>query len=315
MSTVAVVICTYNQRETIVHAVESVLRQTRPPEEVVIVDNGSGDGTPDLLRERFGHLPNVRLMMFDTNLSITRRLNAAISATRSDYVSILYGDDYYLPDKLEKQVDAFAGLGPEYGVVYSPGFRLFVGTGALAVDRTLTSSGHILGELLRADGVFINPISPLMKRRCFEAYPFNEDVFVEGELIFYRFAIDWRFKYIDTPLVVMRDHDTNIGKDVDRNVRIYMKLFDHLEAEQRFPREYLRLVRRLRGRMWAVAAFHALRDREDQRLARECVRHVGRYSPTLFLQRRLIVATVMAHAPRAALRAFNRFRNRTRAVG
>ena len=198
---VSVVLCSYNQGHYIADAVDSVISQTYSNWELVVVDNGSTDDTRERL-QRYRNDTRIQLLLHDDNRAVTSRLNEGIAASRSDLISLLYSDDYYLPSKLERQVDAFSQLGPDYGVVYSPGYRLDVKTGGRTLDRSLSVSGDVLEALLlrHAEG-FINPISPLMRRECFERYPFQEDLFVEGESINLRFAMTFKFFFLDEPLV------------------------------------------------------------------------------------------------------------------
>ena len=58
----AVIVTSYNYRAFVAEAVDSALAQTRAPQQVVIVDDGSTDGSPDFLRERYGHDPRVTLL-------------------------------------------------------------------------------------------------------------------------------------------------------------------------------------------------------------------------------------------------------------
>src|SRR5206468_410930 len=106
--------------------------------------------------------------------SVSRRMNQGLAVANGDFVSILYADDYYLPEKTEKQIEAFARLPVEYGVVHSPGYRLNVLTGRRWIPPTIRRDGWILPVLLSEyDRAIINPISPLVRRSCFEEYPFH----------------------------------------------------------------------------------------------------------------------------------------------
>src|SRR3954451_6824906 len=116
---VSVILNCYNQAEWVAEAVESVLNQTFRDFELLIVDNGSTDGTPKILQS-YASDPRVRLSLHQENVAISRRFNEAVDAARGEFVSFLYSDDYYLPQKLERQVALFDQLGPEYGVVYGP---------------------------------------------------------------------------------------------------------------------------------------------------------------------------------------------------
>jgi len=99
--TVACVIPTYNRRELVMRAVLSALEQTRPPDEVVVVDDGSTDGTSDALLEAFGK--QVRVIVQE-NAGVSAARNKGIQESVSTFVAFLDSDDYWLPNKLEAQL-------------------------------------------------------------------------------------------------------------------------------------------------------------------------------------------------------------------
>src|SRR5437867_12903191 len=108
---VSVVLCVHNERKYLDDAVRSVLQQTYPAVELILVDNGSTDGSIEKLRE-YGQAARTRLLAFPTNEQITKRLNQGIAEANGTFVSILYGDDFYLPEKIAKQVATFQTLAP-----------------------------------------------------------------------------------------------------------------------------------------------------------------------------------------------------------
>src|SRR5688572_7176042 len=93
---VSVVLCTYNQAPYLAEAIESVLSQTHRNFELIVVDNGSTDGSQELLAD-YAADPRVRLQLHRENGPVTRRLNEAMACASGEYVSVLYADDYYLP--------------------------------------------------------------------------------------------------------------------------------------------------------------------------------------------------------------------------
>ncbi|KAA3633709.1 MAG: glycosyltransferase [Proteobacteria bacterium] len=101
----SVVIPVFNRREQVGRAIESVLAQTRPPEEVIIVDDASGDGTPEAVRRRF---PDVVLLENDRNRGVSHSRNRGVARARGDWVAFLDSDDEWLPAKLARQCEALA---------------------------------------------------------------------------------------------------------------------------------------------------------------------------------------------------------------
>ncbi len=99
---VSVVIPAYNAEATIERAIESVLRQTRPPEEIIVVDDGSTDRTAEKVRQ---YEPKVRYLYELNNGPSNARNLGILSAQQGEWVAFLDADDEWLPEKLECQVN------------------------------------------------------------------------------------------------------------------------------------------------------------------------------------------------------------------
>lgn len=306
---VSIILCGYNQRAYLNDAIASALRQTHQNLELIVVDNGSTDGSREVA-ETVESDPRVRLLLHSANGPVTQRLNEAIALASGEYVSLLYADDYYLPHKLERQLQEFSRLPSDYGVVYSPGYREDERTGRRWLDRTLKVSGWILKEMFdRRDDGFINPIAPLLRRQCFIDYPYDEDLFVEGEMIFWRIAMKYKFHYLDEPLSVMREHAGNIGKAVKKNAEMVLAVYDKLAREPEFPPELLHDLTTLRGDFIGGCAWLGIRLAEDPRWARSCVVAALRWQPRQIVRPRMLATLALCVMPAGAVRAFNRALN------
>ena len=108
---VSVIVPIYNQAGFIRETVESVLSQDHPNIELVLSDDGSTDGTSDVLREyAAGEPERVKLVASEENTGIAGAFNRALDAHTGDYVAWLGGDDVMLPGKLSRQIAAHARL-------------------------------------------------------------------------------------------------------------------------------------------------------------------------------------------------------------
>lgn len=102
---VSVIIPTYNRVATVTRAIDSVLAQTYPHFEIIVVDDGSTDNTREVLNERYG---DRICYVYQTNKGQAAARNAGIAAARYDLVAFLDSDDYWLPRKLEVQAPLMA---------------------------------------------------------------------------------------------------------------------------------------------------------------------------------------------------------------
>ena len=96
---VSVVIPTYNRSSQLVEAVDSVLAQTMPPSEVIIVDDGSIDETPDIFAKAAAPIKYLRIL----NSGVSAARNVGVRAATGDWISFLDSDDKWHPTKLERQ--------------------------------------------------------------------------------------------------------------------------------------------------------------------------------------------------------------------
>lgn len=102
---VSVIIPTFNREKLVGRAIDSVMAQTYPRYELIVVDDGSTDDTPVLLA-RYGNRIRV-LRRAHGGVSAAR--NCGIRAASGELIALLDSDDYWLPEKLAYQVEAFAG--------------------------------------------------------------------------------------------------------------------------------------------------------------------------------------------------------------
>ncbi len=109
--TVSVIIPTFNRRERVQNAIASVLNQTRKPDEVIVVDDGSTDGTFNAISQKF---PQVQLI-FQENRGVSAARNAGIRTAKGEWLAFLDSDDEWQPEKLEKHL-AYARRHPEFRV-------------------------------------------------------------------------------------------------------------------------------------------------------------------------------------------------------
>jgi glycosyltransferase involved in cell wall biosynthesis len=112
---VSVVVKSYDHAAFVGETIRSILDQSFQNFEIVVTDDGSTDGTPDVVRSFVD--PRIRLEVFETNRGISAAMNATIGRARGEFIAILNSDDFALPGRLQRQVD-FLGKNPDIAAVF-----------------------------------------------------------------------------------------------------------------------------------------------------------------------------------------------------
>jgi glycosyltransferase involved in cell wall biosynthesis len=110
------VIPTYNRRANVMQAIDSILAQTVPVAEILVVDDGSTDGTAEAIHERYGS--RVRVIT-QKNAGGAAALNTGIREARREWIAFLDSDDVWFPTKIEQQIEALTTLGNEFGACFT----------------------------------------------------------------------------------------------------------------------------------------------------------------------------------------------------
>jgi len=170
---VSVVLCTFNGRQYVARQLDSVLRQTHLPDEIVLADDGSSDQTLEIAAEQIASaaLPQrPRLTVLDVAdcLGVTRNFSRAIEASSSDIVFLSDQDDVWREDKIEQQL---FDLEREPTALLSVSNARLIGSGGDALGMDLFSALRITARDLRSvtGG---QPASWLVRRSVFPGMTF-----------------------------------------------------------------------------------------------------------------------------------------------
>jgi glycosyltransferase involved in cell wall biosynthesis len=217
--TVAVIIPSYNRARFVVQALESILNQTRPPDDVVVVDDGSTDGTFEALQP---YNDRIRYL-HQTNAGKPAALNRAMAGLQADYIWIMDDDDLALPDALDRHL-TFLETHSEVEFTYS-GCYLFKGEEPPA----LPERGELYDAVdapaseffLRCLEVFpCHTGAMLVPLRCYRHVgPFDETLtFGEDYEMILRLARYFRGGKLARPTFLLRTHEGDRGPAHERHV-------------------------------------------------------------------------------------------------
>lgn len=106
---ISIVIPSYNGKEFIKEAIESVLNQTYKNWELVLVDDGSADETPQIMQEYSCKYPNISFIQHATNLGLPLTLNTGFAKAKGDYYTWISDDNLFKNDALKTMIDEIVG--------------------------------------------------------------------------------------------------------------------------------------------------------------------------------------------------------------
>lgn len=163
---VSVIIPACNAEAFIEETLVSVLSQTYTNIEVLVVDDGSGDRTAEIV-EAIAERDHRVSLLRSSNKGVAAARNLAIDSSVGEYIAPLDADDIWYPQKLDKQVECLSLAGPEVGLVYA--------WSACIDENSQLTGGYIASDvegeasLSLVYGNFVgNASAPLIRRSCFE---------------------------------------------------------------------------------------------------------------------------------------------------
>ena len=115
---VSCLVVTYNQQDVVRETIDSILAQTYNNLEIVIADDGSTDSTPEILEQyQKKHPDKIKIITGQNNVGVTLNSKRAYDLCTGDFIALIGGDDIWLPEKIEKQVEWFQSH-PEAVICY-----------------------------------------------------------------------------------------------------------------------------------------------------------------------------------------------------
>jgi GT2 family glycosyltransferase len=235
---VSVIIPAYNAAAFIAEAVQSVRAQTFRDFEIIVVDDGSTDGTDEVVR-RLG--PGVRYHR-QPNRGVAAARNAGIELSRGDLVCFLDADDLWMPDKLARQT-AFMAAHPDIGLLFADATESH---GDVVQKASIVASmrcGAAIASQVPIEGAFRKllvenfvPTSSVMLRRVAVATAGLFDVTlpnVEDRDMWLRIAAHFPIACLPQVLVRKRSHGANISTRIEVALRARIRVWQ--QCRDRFP--------------------------------------------------------------------------------
>ena len=208
MTEVSVIIPTYNREKFISECVQSVLAETLPAREIIIVDDGSTDATYNILRDLgFNSLSTKKTVLryfFQQNRGVSSARNLGIKEARSEYIALLDSDDLWLKSKLDRQVSAIQNDTQSSRLCHTDEIWIRNGVRVNQHKKHKKHGGNVFQSCLKL--CCISPSSAMMHRSVFEDFGFfDEDLPACEDYDFWlRYSAKEDVNFIDEPLIIKK---------------------------------------------------------------------------------------------------------------
>jgi glycosyltransferase involved in cell wall biosynthesis len=247
MPKVSIILPIYNSAQFIEEALESIRQQTFQDYEVLVVDDGSGDQTGEIVKR---HKDRLRYI-YQEHGGPAKARNRGIRESTGKYVAFLDSDDLWLPTKLEKQVDMM-DRNPELGMVITENL-CFNERGVFMPSmgkRKRLMGGDVAKNIFVHS--WVGTPTVMVKREVFDRVGLFEEQLqlAEDDNMWVRIAVNFKVGLLDEVLVKVRDHPSRTILDREKmfeSVRANIELLSHKYAgireriQSAIPLKYSRL--------------------------------------------------------------------------
>ena len=193
---ISVIIPTYNRKKTLARAIRSVFNQSFSPFEILIIDDGSNDGTEEWVKENFQNIKYI----YQNNHGVSSARNIGIENAYGDWVAFLDSDDEWLPNKLYKQVKSIES-NPKMKFFHTNEIWIRNGVRVNQMKKHKKYGGYIFEKCL--DICRVSPSSVLIQKEVFDNIGiFDESLRVcEDYDLWLRITSKYPVAFLDIPLI------------------------------------------------------------------------------------------------------------------
>ncbi|MEW6347591.1 MAG: glycosyltransferase [Thermodesulfobacteriota bacterium] len=231
---VSVVIPTYNRAHLLMRAVESVRRQTFRDFELIVVDDGSSDGTSELLEGLSADVQSFR----HPNRGVAAARNLGIEHSHGELIAFLDSDDEWLPEKLAMQVARYDGANPDF---FCHTNEIWLRNGKELSQKKIhrKQGGRFFERAL--ERCLISPSSAMMSRALLDRFGrFDETLpAAEDYDLWLRVTAYCEVQFIPRPLVIKHGgHPDQLSRTVPSIDRFRIRAIEKILADPALPRQY-----------------------------------------------------------------------------
>jgi glycosyltransferase involved in cell wall biosynthesis len=241
---VSVIVPAYNAEDFIAQTLDSIISQTYQNIEILVVDDGSEDRTPEIV-ESFAQRNQRITLLRQANAGVAAARNLAIEKSSGEYMAPIDADDIWYPQKLEKQVECMLKGGPSVGLVYARSVIIDENNSVLKkIMSYLDPVSSVIEGDVYAALVYTNFVGnasvPLIRRSCLERvggynYQLREQKAqgCEDWDIYLRIAEFYQLRVVPEYLIGYRETISSMSCNCTSMAKSYQLVLE--DVEQRHP--------------------------------------------------------------------------------
>jgi alpha-1,3-rhamnosyltransferase len=209
---VSVVVPSYNHAQFVALTLRSIMKQSFVPAELVVIDDGSTDDSPEVIEQTLKDCPFPCELIARSNRGLCATLNEGLARTKGDYFAYLGSDDVWLPNFLKERVRL---LQSRTDAVLAYGHAYFVDEHGRVVDCTADWAHYVDGDVRAMLLNTIAPMSPtvLYRRAALEKESWNQEAKLEDYDLYLRLSTIGEFAFDPNALSAWRLHAKNTSLD------------------------------------------------------------------------------------------------------
>ena len=248
MPSVSVIIPSYNCAHYLPKAIESALAQNYADLEIIVVDDGSTDDTPNVVTPYLDRITYIR----QANKGLPGARNTGIRAAKGEFIALLDSDDSWLPEKLIRQMPLFED--PAIGIVYTDFCVLYADGRTLPsylAERPLASEGFVLDNYIRSR--FLFPSTMVLRREAMEQCGLFDEKMLAAEDVelFARICLRWKVARLPDVLMIRTEGTNNITANGGKlNDYMILAIEKVLQRERALPASSRRLMHQELGKQY-----------------------------------------------------------------
>lgn len=214
---VSVIIPCYNCARTLPSSIESVLAQEDIQAQIILIDDGSSDDTPMLIRAFHAQYPDRILFASQPSKGPAAARNLAIGMASTDYIAFLDSDDMWTPGKLREQI-AYMVRHPECGLSHTDAVMVDADGRQVRLMKSREAfNGPCFEKMLESNGLITSTVC-IRRDVIGKCGLFDTTLVTRSDWEYWvRVAREYAFGSLNRPLCYYRVHDSNISRRIDQS--------------------------------------------------------------------------------------------------